>query len=290
MRTKSIMCLGIAAAVLAGGVSCSHPTSKPAVRCFVGGTMAPAVRKLAEKYQQQTGQEIQLDEGDSGQLLVRIETQEKADLYICHDPFMDMLMAKGLGRDAWTIAAMTPVIVVPKGNPKGIARLEDLARPDVSLILTDYDYSTLGHLLPIMFKKAGVDFEKLKANNVKETVRSGSNAANIVELGRYDAAIVWDAVAYLRKDKLDTIPIEKSHLPQSGIDAVTSATGKSYDPGRVRVTVSTLKGGSNPEQARAFAEFLASPAAAETFAEFGYTTTRPTMEYKDGQAVNKVTP
>ena len=135
----SAACLVLAGALSAGcgkNNSGQSQAGKP-LHCYVGGTMLPAMEKIARLYEAQTGQKVELDSADSGELMIRIQTQEVGDLYVSHDPFLDMLMAKGLGRQSWTMAVVTPVIVVPKGNPKGIKSVKDLARPGLKLALTD---------------------------------------------------------------------------------------------------------------------------------------------------------
>ena len=255
------------------------------VVCLVGGTMLPAMEELAKLYEQSTGRHVQLETADSGQLLIRIETQKGGDLYVCHDPFLEVLMSRKLGSDGWCMAELSPVIVVAKGNPKKIAGVSDLAGQDISLVLPDYEYSTVGRLLPCIFKKAGVDFDKLKVDNVKKTVRSGSQAANDVGIGRYDAAIVWDAVARLRADTIDLVRIDPRHLPAVG-DVVTDETGRQWTvQGPVKVTIATLAGSQRLEEARAFAEFTCTPAAAEVWRRLGYTPTQPRRLFTSGASL-----
>ena len=71
--------------------------------------------------------------------------------------------------------------------------------------------------------------------------------------GNADATIVWNAVANLRPEKLDVVRIDK-HLPAPNVDAVTSATGKSYVLTPMRVTVATLTCSEHAKAAKKFAE------------------------------------
>lgn len=244
------------------------PGQTPLV-CYVGGTMRPVMEELAKRYEADTGQPVQFDYGDSGALLIKIEQARRGDLYVCHDPFAGAALAKGLAEQVWTMASLTPTIAVPKGNPKGIKGLRDLARPGLRLGLTDEKYSTLGHLNPVMFDKAGIRKE-IEANVVTRT-RMGGEVANAVALGNLDATIVWDAVAHLRRDKLDAVPIEPAFLLQPGVDAVTTPTFGVVDMGCIKVTVTTLKCSKRLEAATAFAQYLASPKAREVFAAFGFS-------------------
>ena len=293
MKTMTWTSAGRAAAaalLAAAAPGCRQAVETPAappLLIHVGGTMRPVFQELAKRYVAAGGDPVEINAAGSGELLARIENAKEGDLYVCHDPFLDSLMIRGLGVDGWTVAQVTPTILVAKGNPKGVRSLAYLARPDVSVVLTDPDYSTLGHMLPAMFQRAGVDLAALQARPTFRTFREGGQAANVVKAGEADATIVWNAVAHLRRDELDAVAIPADHLPRPDVDAITSATNRRYDIGRIRVTIATLNCSRRPDAARAFAEFAASPEASSVFAQFGFTETAPVREYRDGRAVGR---
>ncbi len=254
------------------GCGRDEPGARAPLLCYVGGTMRPAVEELLRTYEQRTGQKVEIDYGDSGSNLVKIETQRRGDLYVAHDPFLAPLMNKGLGTAGWTVASLTPVIVVAKGNPEGIRGIEDLAREGLRLGLTDPEFSTLGHICPVIFDRAGLR-AKIEAN-VETNMRMGGQVANAVAVGNLDAAIVWNAVAHLRADKLDVIDISPRHLPDPDADAVTSATFGTVDMSHIKVFVATLESSKQPEAARACAAFMASPEGEAVFARYGFSPAR----------------
>ena len=264
-----VWCVGL---VLVSG--CAKTESPPAgeLLCYVGGTMRPVMEELARVYEDETGQKVKIDYSDSGQLLIKIETTGRGDLYVCHDPFLESLMKKGLGREGWTLASLTPMIAVPKGNPKNIRGLKDLARPGIKLGLTHEMYSTVGHINPVMFDKAGL--RKQIEGNVTTRTRSGGAVANAVGLGHLDAAIVWNAVIHARRDKLDAVDIAPAHRPDPKVDAVTTATFGRIDMSYIRVTMATLKCSKQPEPAEAFAAFVRSPRNRPVFAKYGFSPLR----------------
>ena len=236
--------------------------------CYVGGTMRPVMEMLAEAYEKDTGQPVTIDYSGSGQLLIKIETTGIGDLYVCHDPFLNALMRKGLGLKGYTIAAIKPMIAVAKGNPKQIKGLADLTRPGLKVGLTDEMFSTVGHINKVMFRKAGLA-EAIKANVVTRS-RSGGQVANAVKLGHLDAAIVWNAVIFVRRDALDAVEIEDRYRPQPGVDAVTSPTWGPIDMSRIRVTLATLKCSKQPKAAAQFAEYVTSAKARAVFLANGF--------------------
>lgn len=276
---------------MVAGCNKGNPSGKPSdkpLRVHVGGTMRPVMETLAAEHTKKTGQKVEINSAGSGELLAYIEGRQEGDLYVCHDPFLDEVMAKGFGIDGWTIAELTPVIVVQKGNPKNIRGVKDLTRKDVSLILTDYEKSTLGRILSTIFKKAGIDFDELNKSKKIETHRSGGFAANSVKMGKFDASMVWLAVASRRMDGLDVVRIDKN-LPTPWVDVVTSATNKVYRLMPVRVTVATLTCSDQKAQARAFAEYIVSPEAGKILQEHGFTLApeRIRKEYVGGKKVPK---
>ena len=268
--------------------SCSRTETAAPLICHVGGTMRPVMEKLAQEYTDRTGQPIEINAAGSGELLVHIQQQKRGDVYICHDPFLDILMGKyKTGLDGWEIAHLTPVIVVQKGNPKGIRSLQDITKPDVQLCLTDYKHSTLGWMLPTIFSRSGIDFDALNKSKVIVHTRSGGQAANMVKSRNLDAALCWDAVAHLRRDGLDIIPIQPEYLPVPGIDAVTTATDRNYILSPVKVTLATLTCSTDPAAAQLFAEFVVSKEASETFREFGFTSCVTKKLFENGKAYEK---
>ena len=261
------------------------PAGDDPLVCHVGGTMRPVITELAKIYQEKTGQAIEINAAGSGELLAHIEMHKRGDIYVSHDPFLDILMQKfHMGIDGWLLAELTPVIAVRKGNPKNIQGLKDLTRDDVELILTDYEGSSLGRMLSTIFSKIDVDFEKLNETKKIYTNRSGGYAANFVMTGNADATMVWDAVAYLRSDKLDVIRID-GQLPIPFVDAVTSATGVNYKLTPMRVTAANLTCSRKKAAAAKFLEYLVSEEANGIFKEFGFTTCPVAQLYEKGKAI-----
>ncbi len=264
---------------------CSDRKKDQSIICHVGGTMRPVVERLSEMFEAETGYKVEVNSAGSGELLAHVEMQKSGDVYVCHDPFMDILMQKfKMGVDGWTISELTPCIVVQKGNPKGIKGLKDLTREDVSVFFTDYKRSTLGRMLSTIFSKIDVDFDKFNREKKNiNTNKSGSYVANMVKMKNADAAMCWTAVAALRKEDLDVIPIPERHLPIPHVDAISSATNKMYPLTPVRVTVATLTCSTNPEIAKKFAEYLVSDKVTKVFEEYGYVMKGIKKEYANGK-------
>jgi molybdate transport system substrate-binding protein len=247
------------------------PEAKLTLDCYVGGTMLPVMERLAEVYEKETGVKVLLDKAGSGENYLKIQTTGKGDLNVAHAPYLIPLLKEGLAREGWTVGGLQPVLCVQKGNPKGIKGLKGLLGDDIRLGITHREFSTLGHILPIIFKKAGIT-KTIEASIERGTeMRSGGQTALALTTGNLDACIVWNAVAELRKDKLDVIPIEPEFIPDAEADAPTSATYGKMNPHTVRVFICTLAGSDQPEEARKFAQFVDSAGGRKIIDEFGFS-------------------
>jgi len=195
-----------------------------------------------------------------------------------------VMFCKGLAVKGWLAAKLHPVIIVPKGNPKGIKGTRDLARPGLKVVLTDKIYSTMGYISSSILKKAGV--EDAVEKNVVNRPRSGGDAANAVILGHADAAMAWSAVAVLRGKDVDFIEIEKEYRLDPKVDTITGATFSvmknadkppkspakwpDIDLSRIRVTIDLLKSSEQAEESAKFAEFAVSDDMKKIWSESGF--------------------
>lgn len=262
----------------------NNETVKPLI-CHVGGTMQPVMKHIAKLYENETGVKVEINSAGSGELLAHIKSSQNGDVYVSHDPFIDILMNKWkLGNDGWHVANLEPVIVVQKGNPKNIKSLKDLQRDDVKVILTDYKLSSLGQMLSTIFSKAGIDFDEFNKSKKIITNKSGGYSANYVKMGNADVSIVWNAVWKLREDALDFISI-KDCLPVPYIDAITSASGVRHKLMPMRVTVASLKCSKRLEEAEKFSEFVASDKINKIFKEYKYSITDTKKLYENGLVI-----
>jgi molybdate transport system substrate-binding protein len=268
---KNIRCWSLSVTTILTLLSGSYGETKgnDPLLCYIGGTMRPAVEKLAEMYKKKTGIKIYPDYSSSGEALIKVKQTGRGDLIVVHDPYIGQILKEKIGDTAFTVATMRGVIIVPKGNPKNIRGINDLAKPGIKLIFSDQQYSTLGHVVDVINKKSGLG-SKIEGNIISRT-KGSAEAANAICVGTGDAAIVWDAVAWLRKDKVDVIEIDPRYQPQAGIDAISSSTFGNIDMSSVRVTVARLKCSKHQDEALKFAEFMVSEEGAKVWKEMGYS-------------------
>jgi len=251
--------------------SCSRQTGDRPLLCFVGGTMRPAMEELVRIYQQTHQFKVDIDYAESGELYVRIDQTHKGDLFVCHDPFGGAAKKKGLVTMSLPVATLDPVIVVAKGNPKSIRGFKDMANPGVRVIFTHEMYNEM-NLVPRMAERAGI--RKQLDSNCASFSWGGGESANELSLGTADASIVWNAVAALRTDIVDVVPIERRLHLQSNTDAITCATYGTVDLSTIKVTVNVLRWSKSAKAATAFAEFCASDEAQAVWTKYGFSPRR----------------
>ena len=110
-----------------------------------------------------------------------------------------------------TLLSQTEVVIlVPKANPHGIKRLNDLAQPGLRIGLCNVDQSTLGALTQRMLTKLGL-VETVGAN-----VRSRTPTADLLvtqlDTGSLDAVVVYRANATAVLERHTALPI---NLPEA---------------------------------------------------------------------------
>jgi molybdate transport system substrate-binding protein len=235
----------------------------------VGGTMRPAMEEICGLFEKETGIKLEINFNDSGAIISTLQTTGKGDVCVVHDPFGGLMEKKGLVDKSYTLASLTPVIAVRKGNPKKIAGVKDLAREDVKLGLTDAMYSTAGHIVEVIFRNAGIADAIAKKEIVRG--REGGAMANAVKIGSLDATIVWNAVVFARKDALEAVPVDAKLLPVADVDAITTATYGAIDMSSTKVVLMTLKGSKQLDAARKLAEFAASERGRAIFDKRGFS-------------------
>ena len=223
--------------------------------CAAG--MRLPVEQIAKQYQQQYGVEIQLQYGGSNTLLSQLEVSQLGDLYLAADEsYLQMAQEKGLVQERLPVAKMSPVIIVPSGNPKQVQSLDDLLRQDVRVSLANPDQAAMGKLTRDCLTGLG-KWEALQGNVQQQGVfkPTVNDVAADVQLGSVDAGIVWDAVAA----QFEGVEIIR-------IDELADES--------VSVTVGVLSASKQPTSTLHFARYLtAADRGLLVFQEHGYQPT-----------------
>lgn len=182
--------------------------TKPSLFAYVGAGLKEPVVEIAQQYEKKTGIKVELTFNNSGALLNQLETMKKGDIYMPGGmPYVDKAKQKGyLEAMVGPIAIHTPVIIVPKGNPAQISKIEDLAKPGLKLVMPEKEATALGIVAFKTFNKLGIS-EKVE-NNILTYVETAPKVATTIIMGQGDAGITEYSNYSKLKDKLDLIEID----------------------------------------------------------------------------------
>jgi len=254
IRTQLVLALLL---VAAGLVGCGGAKpAKKTVRAYVGAGMRRAVDELAEAFEAETGIAVEADYGGSGIMETRAQMDPAADVFLPGDVhYVDDLHAKaGLIEEKTDIAWFVPVILVAKGNPKGIRGLGDLFRDDVKAGLGDPKACQVGRISGKILANSGLDRANLKGLKEADTVEK---LGAWVAMKNVDASIVWDATAASYADAAEVIEIPK--------DANVIS----------HVVVGLMTTSRDKAAARRFIAFMAGEKGKSILAANGYRTEAP---------------
>lgn len=219
-----------------------------------GNSMRLAMEQIANEFQKRHGIAVIFNFGGSSELLPLIEMGRRGDLYVCHDPYAEILRDKGLLEQYSVIGMLEPVVMVPHGNPHSINGLADLGRDGLRVATVDPRYATAGKMLEAVLARE--EWGRAVKDNIVVESRGHSDAAMALLTGHVDAAVVWSFIAALYAGRLEMV--------DPGVEF----------PEEIRVTLVRLVTAQNHEEARAFTEFLQSDVAQKVLAHYGYVESK----------------
>jgi molybdate transport system substrate-binding protein len=238
---------GLVGLLMLGGPGEERSADRLTVYCAAG--LREPVERVARRYTEEYGVEIDLQYGGSNTLLNQIEVNkfDAGDLYLAADDFYTAeAVSRGLAAEVLPIAEMRPVAVVRKGNPEGVSSFDDLLRDDLTVSVPNPDQAAIGKAVREALDARSSDGPSLWDRLESQVTRTGvfkptvNEVANDVKVGAADAAIVWDFIAASPgyRDDLEVVPIPE-------LDA---------DPNLVSVAV--LQSTRRPTAALRFARYL----------------------------------
>jgi ABC-type molybdate transport system substrate-binding protein len=150
------------------------------------------------------------------------------------DSYLTIARGRKLLAEEIPLAEMHAVAAVAKGNPKGIATLDDLLKEDVRVAQASFEATAIGKLTRGALEKRGQWDALHKHTTVYKT--TVNEVANDVKAGAVDAGIVFDAVLS------DYPTLEAVSLPDLEV--------------RANIAVAVLKSCNQPQRALHFARYL----------------------------------
>jgi len=260
-RTTSVLLVVLMAALCTAG--CDREKARPATKLggslfiYCAGGMRLPIAQLAGEFRARHGVRMNLTYGGANILLGQIELTRRGDVYIPGDAdYINIAARKGLVRSRRRISYFVPVIIVPKGNPKGIHTLADLTAPGVKIGQGEPKACAVGRLMPRLLDLNGVEPAAWQ-KNVKLHTPTVNELGLKIKLGTIDAAVVWRCIAAKYSKDADIVELD----PKKNICPTVAGAVLSFS--------------KNPAAAAAFLDFLTSKRGRQVLIENGYTVTRP---------------
>jgi molybdate transport system substrate-binding protein len=218
---------------------------------FAASSLTDAFGVLANTFEEQNeGVEMKQSFGASSDLLAQIQQGAPADVFAsAAQEEIDTAVDDGLVAGTPQVFAKNrEVIMVPKDNQANVNSLEDMAKPDIKLVLAAKDVPAADYAVEILGKankEYGPDFEDDVLSNVVSREADVRASVNRVVVGDADATFGYasDYTPDIR-DKVKVIPIppdlniiatypiaalkdaEDPELAKKWVDLVTSEEGQ----------------------------------------------------------------
>lgn len=202
----------------------------PEMVLYSGGVNRLAIEDLLEEFAEREGAEITTVFNGCGILCTAMKAMEEngaaqfPDAYFACDVCFVPPVADHFP-EAVMLTETEIVIAVPKGNPKGIATLADLARTGLRVGLCNAEQSTLGFMTGAILRTTGLE-ESVRRNVVVE-VPTADFLINQLRAGSLDAVIVYEANVHLLAEHFETVP-----LPEDKATAVQPFAVRHASPHR----------------------------------------------------------
>jgi len=186
---------------------------------YCGAGIRPPVAEVIDAFEAKHDIRIVTDYAGSEVLLSKIKLVRGGDLYLPGEKYyLDQAREAGLIATSRPVFYWAPVILVAKGNPKGIGGLSDLLREGTRVGLGDPQACAIGRTTKHLLEKNGIAWADLTPN-LKFQSQTVNELGMQIQAGSLDAVIVWDSIAryYDNHGDMITIPEEKNIVSSADI-------------------------------------------------------------------------
>jgi molybdate transport system substrate-binding protein len=249
IRLTAVLAVAALALAACGGDDDSGGSSGAAsaseIKVFAAASLTAAFTKLGEDFTAANGgTRVLLNLAGSQALATQIQQAAPADVFASAD-IANMDKVKDLVNTPQNFASNLLAIVVEKGNPKDVKGLEDLANPDLKVVLAAEEVPAGGYAKQVL-DKAGVSVTPVsQEDNVKAVVTK-------VSLGEADAGIVYVTDVTAGGDKVEGVDIPEGQN--------VTAT----------YPIATVKASKAQDKAQAFMDLVLSAEGQQVLKEYGF--------------------
>jgi molybdate transport system substrate-binding protein len=256
-----VLTVGLLVAMNGGATAAEAPRIQGEITIFSAASLSDAFEEMATQIEQANpGTKLSFNFAGSSTLRTQLAQGARADVFAAADePNMDRAKNDGtISGEAQIFARNLLVVVVPANNPAGINTLQDLAKAKLKLVLTNKDVP-VGHYARRALEKMsqdpafGTDFSARALANLVSEETNVKQVASKVQLGEADAGIIYSTdVTPAIRSAVRVIPIP----PEFNVMA--------------KYPIAVVKGARNASGARAFIEYVLSPAGLAILARHGF--------------------
>lgn len=254
MKTKKILVIALAMIMaLCTFTACGSDEpadlSDQTLAVFSGAGLAEPVQEIADTFKEQTGCEVEIIFGPTGQLITQIQTTESGDVLIAGAVDELAAMNEDEITDQVEMVKHIPVVAVQKDNPKGIESVKDLGAEGMTVMLPDPETTPIGKIAVKAFEDNGIiDTVDIAANTTTAPL-----AVTALAEGNADAAVIWKENG-AKNDKITVLELPEMEKYIKVVPAVS------------------LSYSTNEEARIAFIEFMTSEEGMAIWAKYGYET------------------
>jgi ABC-type molybdate transport system substrate-binding protein len=178
---------------------------RPNILLYSGGVNRLAIEETINQFEQREGVEVTRIYNGCGILVSQMKAGGRPDAYFaCDISFMGEV--DSLFEESMVISQTPMVILVKKGNPKGIATLRSLTAGGLKLGIANHEQSALGALTKRLLQEMGIWEDVLK--NVRSQTPTADLLVNQIRTGSLDAVIVYEANTGNVRDDLEILQID----------------------------------------------------------------------------------
>jgi ABC-type molybdate transport system substrate-binding protein len=176
---------------------------RPELVFYSGAMNRVAIEETLKRFQEREGVVIKTVFNGCGILVGQMKAGGRPDAYLTCDASFVPPVADLFPEPAVEISASDIVILVAKGNPKGVRSLADLAQAGLRVGMANPEQSTLGALTRNLLEKGGILEAVMK--NVATQTPTADMLVNQIRTGSLDAVVVYISNTMKVRDHLDIV-------------------------------------------------------------------------------------
>lgn len=221
---------------------------------YTGTTMRYPVQEIAKKFEGIHKCRVAIVQGGSEDLYKSLRLNRHGDLYLPGSAvYRQRYLVEGLLGEYVYVGDNQAALIVQKGNPKKISTdIRNLADQRYTVVIGNPESCSIGLHTKEILEKEGI-FDEVLRNSVALPAASRNISRSILEDG-IDLAMNWRATASFKKniDKMDALVLPETVAPKK------------------KLLLNLLNFSENPELAKKFMLYAASPAGQEIFKSYGF--------------------